>query len=96
LITAVSKGDVDVAIAWGPLAGYFARGSKVPLQISRVHPDEEPPFPFVFDMSMGVARSNTALRDELNRVIADNQPAIDAILRDYAVPVIEPTKVASR
>jgi len=96
LINAVSKGDVDVAIAWGPLAGYFAHASKVPLQISRVHPDEEPPFPFVFDMSMGVARSNTALRDELNRVIAENQPAIDAILRDYSVPTIEPAKVASR
>jgi mxaJ protein len=96
LITAVSKGDIDVAIAWGPLAGYFARASKVPLQISRVHPDEEPPFPFVFDMSMGVARSNSALRDELNRVIAGNQPAIDSILRDYSVPMIEPAKVAAR
>jgi mxaJ protein len=96
LIRAVSNGDVDVAIAWGPLAGYFAHASTVPLQLSRVHPDEEPPFPFVFDMSMGVARSNTALRDELNRVIADNQPAIDAILRDYSVPVIAPAQVASR
>ena len=96
LIHAVEHGDIDVAIAWGPLAGYFAHASKVPLQLARVVPDQEPPFPFVFDMSMGVARPNTALRDELNRVIAEDKPAIDAILRDYAVPVIEDRKVASR
>jgi mxaJ protein len=96
LIAAVSNGDVDVAIAWGPLAGYFARTSKVPLDLTRVSPEEEPPFPFVFDMSVGVARSNRALRDELNQVIADLKPAIDAILNDYAVPVLEPQKVASR
>jgi mxaJ protein len=96
LINAVARGAVDVAIAWGPLAGYFARASNVPLQVTRVHPDEEPPYPFVFDMSMGVARSNGALRDELNGVIAANQPAIDRILREYAVPVIEPSQVAAR
>jgi mxaJ protein len=96
LISAVSRGDVDVAIAWGPLAGYFARSSAVPLQLTPVSPAEEPPFPFVFDMSMGVARANRALRDELNGIIAGSKPAIDAILRDYAVPIVEPGKVAAR
>ena len=96
LITAVSNGDIDVAIAWGPLAGYFARASKVPLRLSRVHPEQEPPFPFVFDMSMGVAHANKGLRTELDRVIAENQPAIDAILRDFAVPIVEPSKVAAQ
>jgi mxaJ protein len=105
LIRAVEHGDIDVAVAWGPLAGYFARRSSVPLQLTRVTPDEEPPFPFVFDMAMGVARSNTTLKDELNRILAENKPAIDAILRDYAVPVIDgprttgnrtPETVASR
>ena len=96
LIHAVEHGDIDVAIAWGPLAGYFAHVSTVPLQLTRVTPDEEPPFPFVFDMSMGVARSNGALKDELNRVIAEKKPAIDAILRDYAIPIITDAKVASR
>lgn len=96
LIDAVARGDVDVAVAWGPLAGYFAKTSSVPLQLTRVHPDREPPFPFVFDMSMAVARANTALRDELNGVIDANQHEIDAILREFAVPVVEPAKVATR
>jgi len=96
LITAVSMGEVDVAVAWGPLAGYFARYSAVPLQLAAVSPEEEPPYPFVFDMSMAVARSNRALRDELNGVIAANQAAIDAILRDFSVPLIARQKVAAR
>lgn len=86
LIDAVAEGQVDVAVAWGPLAGYFAKQSTVPLQLTRVTPDEEPPFPFVYDMSMGVARTNDALRRELDTVIAAHQPAIDRILRHYGVP----------
>jgi mxaJ protein len=96
LIRAVEHGDIDVAIAWGPLAGYFAHASKVPLQLNRVVPDQEPPFPFVFDMSMAVARSNGALKDELDKFIAEHEPAIKAILREYAVPIVDDRKVASR
>jgi mxaJ protein len=96
LITAVADGGIDVAVAWGPLAGYFAKVSAVPLQLTRVHPDEEFPFPFVFDISMGVAHANDALRDELDDVIAAHRPAIDAILRDYGVPLVSDGKRASR
>ncbi|HUQ89250.1 MAG TPA: substrate-binding domain-containing protein [Vicinamibacterales bacterium] len=96
LISAVSNGDIDVAIAWGPLAGYFAKHSTVPLQLNRVLPESDPPYPFVFDVSMGVARSNTALRDELNRIVAANREQIDRILRDFGVPIVAPHTVATR
>lgn len=96
LIKAVERSEIDVAIAWGPLAGFFAKRSPVPLQLTPVSPSAEPPFEFVFDMSMGVARNNTALLEELNRFIAGNKPAIDRILNDYAVPTIDEGRVASR
>jgi hypothetical protein len=96
LITAVEKGDIDVAIAWGPLAGFFARRSPVPLQLTPVSPSAEPPYRFVFDMSMGVARSNTTLLEELNGIIARDKPAIDRILREYAVPLIDEGKAAAK
>jgi mxaJ protein len=96
LITAVATGEVDVAVAWGPLAGYFARTSATPLRITRVRPDEEPPFPFVFDMSMGVARTNPALLSELDRVIAAHRPRLEAILREFGVPIVTDQKVALR
>jgi hypothetical protein len=43
-----------------------------------------------------VAHANDALRDELDDVIAAHRPAIDAILRDYGVPLVSDGKMASR
>jgi mxaJ protein len=96
LIRAVADGGVDVAVAWGPLAGYFARQSRVPLQLTRVQPDEEPPFPFVFDMAMGVARSNEALQRELDGVIARRRTDLERILIDYGVPLLKDERQAAR
>ena len=96
LIDAVAAGDIDVAVAWGPLAGYFARTARVPLQLSRVRPDEEPPFPFAFDIAMGVARTNHALQQELDGVIERRRSDITRILRDYAVPMLRSEEVAVR
>ena len=95
LIQAVADGAIDVAVAWGPLAGYFARASTVPLQLTRVLPEEEPPFPFVFGMAMGVAHSNQVLQRELDLVIEHRHADIEKILRDYNVPLVNP-KVAAR
>ena len=94
LVRAVADGQIDVAVAWGPLAGYFARSAPVPLQLTRVHPDEEPPFPFVFDVAMGVARSNESLQRELDGVIAKRRADIDRILRDYGVPLVDERRAA--
>lgn len=96
LLRAVATGKIDVAVAWGPLAGYFARSSTVPLQLTRVHPDEEPPFPFVFDIAMGVARANEALQRELDGVIARRRPDIEDILREYGVPMIAAERAAAQ
>ena len=90
LIDAVARGDVDVGIAWGPLAGYFAHREPVPLDLTPVSPQIDLPFlPFVFDISMGVRRGNDGLRDELNGVIARRRSEIDRILSDYGVPRLD-------
>jgi mxaJ protein len=87
VIDAVANGDVDVAIAWGPLAGYFAQREAVPLDITPVSPQIDLPFlPFVFDISMGVRRGNDALRDQLNAVIERRRVEIDRILDQYGIP----------
>ncbi|HEX7595163.1 MAG TPA: substrate-binding domain-containing protein [Gemmatimonadaceae bacterium] len=87
VIDAVANGDVDVAVAWGPLAGYFAQHEAVALEITPVSPQIDLPFlPFVFDISMGVRRGDDALRDELNAVIVRRKAEIDRILDQYGVP----------
>jgi len=90
LIDAVASGDIDVAIAWGPLAGYFADREAVPLDITPVSPQIDLPFlPFVFDISMGVRRGNDALLAELNTIINRRRSEIDRILADYHVPRVD-------
>jgi mxaJ protein len=86
IVEAVARGDVDVAIVWGPQAGWFARQQRVPLEITPVSPQIDLPFlPFVFDISMGTRRGDP-LHDKLDQIIARRQPEIDAILDRYGVP----------
>jgi mxaJ protein len=90
IVDAVARGDVDVAVVWGPLAGYFAAREPVPLALVPVTPQIDLPFlPFVFDVSMGVRRGDTALRDELDAVIRRRRGEIDGILRRFGVPRVE-------
>ena len=87
IVRAVADGEVDVAVVWGPLAGWFARTSRVPLRVVPVSPEVDVPYlPFVFDIAMGVRRGDTALRDSLDAVIHRRQRDIDRILADYGVP----------
>jgi mxaJ protein len=89
IIDAVAKGQIDVALAWGPLAGYFAKHATVPLDLT-VLPDTDRAtgFPFAYDLTLGVRRADRGLRDTLNTLIDRHRADIDAILRDYGVPVL--------
>lgn len=83
IVDAVAKGEVDVAIVWGPQAGYYAKG----LEITPVSPQIDPPFlPFVFDISMAVRRGDSKLRDRLDAEIERRRPEIEKILDAYGVP----------
>jgi mxaJ protein len=87
LIDAVARGDVNVAIAWGPLAGYFAQQDSVALDVVPL-PDNPAPLPFRFSISMGVRRGDEALRDRLDAVLRQKRPEIDALLQQYGVPLV--------
>ena len=87
IVDAVAKGDVDLAIVWGPLAGYFAKQSRVPLEVVPVSPQIDQPFlPFVFDISMGVRRGDQELRDQVEQILEKRRDDINRILADYRVP----------
>jgi quinoprotein dehydrogenase-associated probable ABC transporter substrate-binding protein len=88
IITDVAKKNTDVAIVWGPLAGYFAKKSPVPLTITPLaERDSLTEFPFRFNIGMGVRRRDVALRDSLQKVLDRKGPEIQAILRQYGVPM---------
>jgi quinoprotein dehydrogenase-associated probable ABC transporter substrate-binding protein len=95
IIDAVAAKEVDVAIAWGPLAGYFARKSKVPLKVVPVSPQVDQPFlPFVYDISMGVRRGDQELKDQLEQILDKRRADIDRLLEQYGVPRVDATTVA--
>jgi mxaJ protein len=87
IVDAVAKGDVDVAVVWGPLAGYFAKRERVPLVLTPVSPSIDLPFlPFVYDISVGVRRGQDALRDRIEAVLDRRAADIRALLDRYGVP----------
>ncbi|MFQ5889793.1 MAG: substrate-binding domain-containing protein [Gemmatimonadota bacterium] len=89
IVDAVESGDVDVAIVWGPIAGYFSKGQPLPLEIVPVSPQIDLPFlPFVFDVSMGVRREDEELRDGLERILDKKAAEIRALLEEYGVPIV--------
>jgi quinoprotein dehydrogenase-associated probable ABC transporter substrate-binding protein len=88
LIEAVAEGKIDVAIAWGPLGGYFAKHRREPLEITAIIRDQDgPDLPFAFNISMGVRKGDKALREELDRIIAHRAREITKILSDFGVPL---------
>jgi len=90
IVSAVDRGDVDAALVWGPAAGYFAQGSQGRLALHVVSPDgRAPSLRFVFEISMGVRRSDDALRAELDDFLTRRRADVDAILDDYGVPRVE-------
>lgn len=96
LIDDVANGALDVAVAWGPTAAYFAMRASVPLTVAPIAPDEAPgAAPLAFDIAMGVRRGDTALRDALEKVIARREPEIRSILERYGVPLAKAHQAAA-
>ncbi|MEA2600318.1 MAG: mxaJ protein [Acidobacteriota bacterium] len=87
ILDAVAAGEVDVAVVWGPLAGYFAPRQPVPLVLVSVEPQIDLPFlPFVYDIAVGVRRGDERLRGEIDTVLERRRPEIEKLLDRYGVP----------
>ncbi|CDX30253.1 Extracellular solute-binding protein family 3 [Mesorhizobium sp. ORS 3359] len=97
IIDAVASGEIDLAVVWGPLAGYFAQKQRVPLRITPVAPRiDGPQLPMIYDISMGVRREDDALRSDVNSALARHKAEIDALLAQYGVPRIDASGSAVR
>jgi mxaJ protein len=95
IINDVARKKTDVAIVWGPLAGYFAKQSPVPLTLQPLaERDSLSDFQFRFNIGMGVRRRDRALRDSLQTVLDRKGPEIQAILKQYGIPMFPITDPA--
>jgi quinoprotein dehydrogenase-associated probable ABC transporter substrate-binding protein len=96
IIKAVADKKVDASIVWGPLAGYFVERSPVPLVVQPLAEyDSLTNLPFAFNMAMGVRRRDRELRDSLNHLLDRKGPEIQAILKQYGVPLLPITEQKS-
>lgn len=83
LIDAVTAGDVDVAIVWGPLAGYFAAKQK--LVVTPIVSD----LPGMqFSIGLAVRRGDKAWKAQLEQELVKLRAPIAKLLADYHVPVV--------
>jgi mxaJ protein len=82
----VVDGAIDVAIVWGPMAGWFAKRSGAALAIVPVR--DAGKIPMSFEISMGVRRSDQALKTRLEAALDRRAPQIQKILAEYGIPVV--------
>jgi quinoprotein dehydrogenase-associated probable ABC transporter substrate-binding protein len=88
VVNAVVDKTVDVAIVWGPIAGYFGAKAKTPLVLNPIVSDPKTGIPFSYGITMATGRRNKALRDSLQTFIDQHQDKIDGILRSFGVPLL--------
>jgi len=84
IVKAVALGEVDIAVVWGPLAGFFANKYEVPLTLSPVPDDGR--LPFEFAISLAVRQGDEARRATLDRLLVSRRAEIESILDQYHVP----------
>jgi mxaJ protein len=88
IIDAVASGKINLAIVWGPVAGYYAARQKVPLELVPV-PSGPGDLPFAFNISMGVKKGDETLKARVENVRRQRSAEITAILKEYGVPLMD-------
>jgi len=86
LFTDLIAGNIDVAIPYGPQAGYYVKKLNAPLEL--VPLEGTAAVPLAFDISMGVKKGNQALKRDLESAMDGRQADIRNILEDYGVPLM--------
>lgn len=86
--THLKKREIDVAVAWGPIAGYFAKQAAG--ENYRVVPlPSEPGVRFDYAMAMGVRYGERQWKQQVEQLIDQSQAEILAILREFGVPLVD-------
>lgn len=89
IIHSVAHDSIDVAIVWGPFAGYFAPRERTPLTVVPLpNAVDASGQPFAYDISLGVRHVDSAFAARLDSLLVRDHEAITGILRSYGVPLV--------
>lgn len=85
----LAAGTIDAAIVWGPIAGYYAQRVQQPALVVLPLPSEDG-VQFDYEMAMGVRYGEREWKQQIEGLIAAKQADIQAILKEFGVPLLDP------
>jgi quinoprotein dehydrogenase-associated probable ABC transporter substrate-binding protein len=88
IIKAVVTDSIDLAIVWGPIAGYYAKQLRADLVLTPVQNDTLTHIPFIFSMGLGTRRRERAFKDSLQKFLDTQAPQIQDLLQQYGIPLL--------
>lgn len=88
MITDIDSGAIDAGILWGPIGGYYAKKSGIPLSVTPLVKEKGDPA-LVYRITFGIRPGELNWKHQLNQFITDEQGAINRILLDYGVPLLD-------
>jgi quinoprotein dehydrogenase-associated probable ABC transporter substrate-binding protein len=88
MIKDLMSGEIDAGILWGPMAGFYAKKANPPLHVTPLVKETTGPR-LVYRIGMGVRTADQNWKRQLNRLIQENQPAINKILLGFGVPLLD-------
>lgn len=84
----LEAGEIDAAILWGPIAGYYAKNAKSPMSLVLLT-HEKGGSRMTYRITMGVRPSDQEWKRQLNELIAANEAEINAILLEFGIPLLD-------
>ncbi|MCS0496249.1 substrate-binding domain-containing protein [Ancylobacter sp. MQZ15Z-1] len=88
MIADIDDGTIDAGILWGPIGGYFAKASSEPLTVTPLVKEKGDPS-LVYRITFGIRPGELNWKHQLNGFIAEEQGAINRILAEYGVPLLD-------
>ena len=88
MINDLTSGKIDAAILWGPIAGFYAKKASPPLHVTPLV-KETTGSRLAYRIGMAVRPADQNWKRLLNRLIQENQPAINKILLEFGVPLLD-------
>ena len=88
IVAAVAEGDIDVAVMWGPAAGFYAGRQSVELTVTPTPPFEPPLIQMYINIAIGVRFGDEGLRDLLDIAIVNRRDEIQMIFAEARIPTM--------
>lgn len=87
MIKDLQAGEIDIGLLWGPIAGFYAHKSNGALDVMPLA--DAAGARMSFRICFGVRHSDQEWKRELNQFLEANRGALNRILLDFGVPLID-------